>query len=86
MAVQQLHDGNPDGATIGQSTTELVSFYNVPPVAQSALAPTGNVHTPAAGATTAVYVNTTFDGSTGASAYTIGDIVLALKKLGALPA
>ena len=45
-------------------------------------APAGNTHTPTAGSTTSVFVNTTFDGGTGSTAYTVGDIVLALKTLG----
>jgi hypothetical protein len=34
MPVKQLSDGNPDGAVLGQSASDLISFYNVPPVAQ----------------------------------------------------
>ncbi len=81
-AVKQLSDGNSQGTTLGQSATDKVSLYNATPVVQPA--GTGNVHTVAAGATTAVFVNTTFDGSTGTSAYTVGDIVVALKALGIL--
>jgi hypothetical protein len=47
---------------------------------------TGNTHTVAAGSVTNVFVNTTFDGSTGSTAYTVGDIVLALKHYGLLAA
>jgi hypothetical protein len=46
--------------------------------------PTGNTHTVTAGSTTNVFTNTTFDGSKGSKAYTIGDIVAALKTLGVL--
>lgn len=67
---------------IGTSATDLVGAYGVTPVVQPA--GTGNTHTVAAGATTAVYTNTTFDGSTGSTAYTVGDIVKALKSLGFL--
>lgn len=45
---------------------------------------TGNTHTKAAGSTTAVYTNTTFDGSIGTTGYTVGDIVAALKGAGIL--
>lgn len=36
--VKQLSDGNPGGSGLGQSTTDLISFYGVTPVAQRALA------------------------------------------------
>lgn len=45
---------------------------------------TGNTHTVAAGSVTSVFTNTTFDGSLGSKAYTVGDIVAALKKAGIL--
>jgi hypothetical protein len=34
MPVKQLSDGNPDGTVLGQSAGDLISFYNVAPVAQ----------------------------------------------------
>jgi hypothetical protein len=34
MPVRQLSDGNPDGTVLGQSPSDLISFYNVTPVAQ----------------------------------------------------
>lgn len=37
MAIgRQLSDGNPDGTSFGQSTTDKVSFYGVTPVVQRA--------------------------------------------------
>lgn len=45
---------------------------------------TGNTHTVAAGATTTVFTNTTFDGGIGSTGFTVGDIVTALKKIGVL--
>jgi hypothetical protein len=37
-SVEQVTYNSPDGATIGRSVTELVSFYGVTPVAQRAAA------------------------------------------------
>jgi hypothetical protein len=34
MPVRQLSDGNPDGNVLGQSASDLISFYNGAPVAQ----------------------------------------------------
>lgn len=34
MAVKQLSDGGPDGTTLGQSSTDLVSFYGGTPRAR----------------------------------------------------
>jgi hypothetical protein len=34
MAVKQLSDGNTDGTTLGQSSTDLVGFYGATPVAR----------------------------------------------------
>jgi hypothetical protein len=34
MPVKQLSDGNPDGTVLGQSPSDLISFYNVTPVPQ----------------------------------------------------
>ena len=53
--------------------------------AVAAPAPSGNTHTVAAGATTSVFTNTTFDGGTGSTAYTVGDIVAALKSVKIIP-
>ena len=34
MAVTHLSDGNPDGCTLGQSSTDLISFFNATPIDQ----------------------------------------------------
>ena len=34
MPVRQLSDGNPDGNVLGQSASDLISFYNANPIAQ----------------------------------------------------
>lgn len=71
-----------DGKYIGLSSSSLVGFWGAIPVARPSSA--GNVHTVAAGSVTAAFVNTTFDGSVGSTAYTIGDIVAILKAAGIL--
>lgn len=83
MSIDQLSKKCPDGTQLGQSTSDLVGFWGATPVVQPA-SPAGNTHTVAAGSVTSVFVNTTFDGSTGTTAYTIGDIVKALKSIGVL--
>jgi hypothetical protein len=70
-----------DGQYVGKSPASLIGFWGAVPAAQPG-SPAGNVHTVTAGSTTAVYVNTSFDGGVGSSAYTIGDIVAALKAAG----
>ncbi len=70
-----------DGYVMGNSAADKIGFFGAAPVAQPA-SPAGNTHTPAAGSTTAIYVNTTFDGGVGSTAYTLGDVVAALKSLG----
>jgi hypothetical protein len=48
MAIgKQLSDGNPDGTSLGQSTSDLISFYGETPVAQAS-AITALVTTPTA--------------------------------------
>lgn len=37
MAVKQLSDGNPDGASLGQSATDKVGFHGTAPSAQTSL-------------------------------------------------
>lgn len=73
--------GNPDGLQLGAVASQPVGFFGATPVVQPA-SPAANVHTVAAGSVTSVFVNTTFDGSIGSTAYTVGDLVIALKNLG----
>lgn len=79
-----LQFGTGTGTMLGTSATQKIGHYGVTPVVQPTA--TGNTHTVTAGSTTNVFTNTTFDGGTGASAYTVGDIVKALKALGLLAA
>nr|WKF58819.1 hypothetical protein HUO10_003320 [Paraburkholderia busanensis] len=80
---KQLSDQNSLGTQLGANAADKIGFFGQTPAAQNGT-PAGNVHTVTAGSTTTVFVNTSFDGSIGTSAYTIGDIVAALKTLGIL--
>ncbi len=44
MAAEQLTYNGPDGATMGKSTSELISFYGVTPVAQYADVPAASTY------------------------------------------
>jgi hypothetical protein len=81
----------PGPLSIGPAVATSLLFGNTPTAffgsaAVAKQTSAGDVHTVAAGATTGVFVNTTFDGTTGSTAYTIGDIVKALKAYGLLTA
>lgn len=67
-------------ATDANGNPSKYGFYGATPAVQPTSA--GDVTTVTSGSTTAVYVNTTFSGGTGTTAYTIGDLVKALKTLG----
>lgn len=75
-----LIDGDSTDGTLIAPNAGPVGFFGATPVSQPTAA--ANVHTVAAGSTPAAYVNTTYDGSIGSTAYTVGDIVAALKSLG----
>jgi hypothetical protein len=77
--------GTATGTKIGTATTQKLGFFNAAPVVQP-VGGGGSVATGAAGSTTTVFLNTTFVSGTGASAYTIADIVGALKAVGLLAA
>ena len=79
-----LIDGDSTDGTAIAPNGGLVSFFGATGSTQPTA--TGNVATSAAGSTTAVYVNTTFTGGSGSTAYTVGDIVKALKALGLIAA
>ena len=44
MAAEQLTYNAPDGATMGRSTSELISFYGVTPVVQYADVPAASTY------------------------------------------
>lgn len=70
------------GYCLGQSPTDLVGTYGATPIAQQS-SPGGSTATVTAGSTTSVYVNTTFKGvGFSSTAWTVNDLVTALKALG----
>lgn len=71
------------GGTFGvvmQFTGQAIGVFGATPVAQQGA--TGNLTITTAGSTNTVFRNTTFTGGAGTTAYTIGDIILALKNFG----
>jgi hypothetical protein len=66
---------------VAANALDQLGFFGATPIVQPA-SPSGQVHTVTAGSTTAVYVNTSFDGGITGTAYTVGDLVVALKNLG----
>jgi hypothetical protein len=72
--------GTTTGTKIGASTTQKIGFWNAAPVVQYAAAGTTAGFTAATGTT--VLSGSTFTGNIGSGAYTIGDVVAALKKCG----
>ena len=73
-----------NGTKIGTAATQLLGFFNATPVVQQAS--TGEIVGATAGSGDALHINATFTGNTAGStkAYTINDIVKALKNLGLL--
>lgn len=72
------------GVKIGTAITQKLGFYDAAPVAQQAT--TGTTTGFTAGSGTAAKDDSTYTGGSGSKAYTVGDIVLALKNLGLLAA
>jgi len=70
------------GTKIGTATSQKLGFYNAAPVVQYSTVGTTTGFT--AGSGSAVLADSTFTGDSGATAYTIGDVVRALKTLGLL--
>lgn len=68
------------GTEIGTAITQKIGFWGVTPVVQHSA--TGDETGFAAGAGTSWRSDSTGTGTTGASAYTVGDIITALKLCG----
>jgi len=74
--------GTSTGTKIGTAATQKIGFFNATPaVQQTAAALTTGT---SAGSGTALHANATITGNVGSTAYTVGDIVKALKTLGLL--
>ena len=71
-----------NGTKIGTATGQKIGFYNATPVAQQDTTGTTTGFSQQSG--TAVKAGSTFTGNVGSAAYTVGDIVKALKALGFL--
>lgn len=76
--------GTTTGTKIGTATAQKLGFWNATPVIQPATTGTVTGYTSVGGS--AVLSQSTFTGNTGSAAYTIGDVVLALKQVGILAA
>lgn len=84
LSAKNIVTDTTTGTKIGTATTQKLGFYNATPIVQPAT--TGTTTGFTAGAGTAVLDDSTFTGNTGSSAYTVGDVVKALKTLGLLAA
>lgn len=76
--------GGTTGIDIGSANTDKVGLYGVTPVVQPAT--TGTVAGFTQGTGTIAMSSSTYTGNIGSSAFTVGDIVNALKKIGIMAA
>lgn len=74
--------GGEFGAIVGSNAAETVGFYGNAGVAQQTANDVTTGFTAATG--TAVLAGSTFTGGVGTTAYTIGDVIAALKNLGVI--
>lgn len=88
LRVRRIFLGAGDQSFVGETTSPVrvdgtsIAFFGAAPVAQPST--TGTTTGFTAGAGTAAKSDSTFTGNTGSTAYTVGDIVKALKDLGLL--
>ena len=78
--------GNVMGVVVGNAATETLGFYGSTGVVQPVSGTGTTAGFTAVNTSTAVAAASTFTGNTGSSAYTITDLVYALKKLGLIAA
>lgn len=76
----QVVSGGTFGVIVGNLTTEPVGFYGSAGINQYAT--TGTTTGFTAGSGTTAKSDSTFTGNVGSTAYTVGDLVKALKQLG----
>jgi len=74
--------GTSTGTKIGTAATQKIGFFNATPAVQQTAATTTTGTSGGSG--TALHANATITGGVGTTAYTVGDIVKALKTLGLL--
>jgi hypothetical protein len=79
-----ISPGTAQGSMVASQANQKLGFWGVTPVVQPATAGTTTGFTAGAGST--VVSGSTFTGNTGISAYTIGDVVRALKTAGLMAA
>lgn len=79
MSGTYVGDGSPEGEVLGRDDGK-VAFYGSTPVVQYST--TGTTTGFTAGSGTASKDDSTYTGDTGTTAYTVGDIVKALKTCG----
>ncbi len=74
------------GALSANRTLALATGAAAANLGTGSTSPAGNTHTVAAGSGATVHVDSTFDGGTGSTAYTVGDLVAILKAGGIIKA
>jgi hypothetical protein len=77
-------DGTGSGFRLGNGTASLLGFWGAGPVAQ--FNTSGGAGISASGSGNPVFDDSTFVGSTGSTAYTVNDLISALKLCGVLAA